>query len=32
MASYTAPLLFNVDTVMTSQIVNARVNGDLRFA
>ncbi|HEX4996770.1 MAG TPA: ABC transporter permease subunit, partial [Terriglobia bacterium] len=32
MASYTAPLLFGVDNVMTSQIVNAKVNGDLRFA
>ena len=32
MASYTAPLLFGVDQVMTTQIVNAKVNGDLRFA
>jgi iron(III) transport system permease protein len=32
MASYTAPLLFGVDKVMTTQIVNAKVNGDLRFA
>src|SRR5262249_16154855 len=32
MASYTAPLLFNVDQVMTTQIVNAKTNGDLRFA
>ncbi len=32
MASYTAPLLFGVDRVMTTQIVNAKVNGDLRFA
>lgn len=32
MASYTAPLLFGVDRVMTTQIVNAKLNGDLRFA
>jgi iron(III) transport system permease protein len=32
MASYTAPLLFSVDQVMTTQIVNAKINGDLRFA
>jgi iron(III) transport system permease protein len=32
MASYTAPLLFGVDQVMTTQIVNAKTNGDLRFA
>ena len=32
MASYTAPLLFGVDKVMTSQIVIAKTNGDLRFA
>src|SRR5207248_148249 len=32
MASYTAPLLFGVDKVMTTQIVNAKTNGDLRFA
>jgi iron(III) transport system permease protein len=32
MASYTAPLLFNVDHVMTTQIVNAKMNGDLRLA
>ena len=32
MASYTAPLLFGVDQVMTTQIVNAKINGDLRFA
>src|SRR5215813_12810210 len=32
MSSYTAPLLFGVDNVMTSQIVNAKINGDLRFA
>lgn len=32
MASYTAPLLFGVDKVMTTQIVNAKVNGDVRFA
>jgi iron(III) transport system permease protein len=32
MASYTAPLLFGVDNVMTSQIVNSKLNGDLRFA
>jgi iron(III) transport system permease protein len=32
MASYTAPLLFGVDNVMTSQIVIAKLNGDLRFA
>src|SRR5262249_8480316 len=32
MASYTAPLLFGVDQVMTMQIVNAKTNGDLRFA
>jgi iron(III) transport system permease protein len=32
MASYTAPLLFGVDRVMTTQIVNKKVNGDMRFA
>jgi iron(III) transport system permease protein len=32
MASYTAPLLFGVDQVMTTQIVNAKINGDMRFA
>jgi iron(III) transport system permease protein len=32
MASYTAPLLFGVDKVMTTQIVDAKTNGDLRFA
>ena len=32
MASYTAPLLFQVDQVMTRQIVIAKTNGDMRFA
>jgi iron(III) transport system permease protein len=32
MASYTAPLLFGVDHVMTAQIVNLKTNGDLRLA
>lgn len=32
MASYTAPLLFNVDQVMTMQIVLARNNGDLALS
>jgi len=32
MASYTAPLLFDVDKVMTRQIVIARGYGDLRYA
>lgn len=32
MASYTAPLLFHVDTVMTQQIVIAKLNGQLGLA
>ncbi len=32
MSSYTAPLLFDVDKVMTRQIVIARGYGDLRYA
>jgi iron(III) transport system permease protein len=32
MASYTAPLLFHVDQVMTQQIVIARLNGQLGLA
>lgn len=32
MASYTAPLLFNVDQVLTMQIVLSRNNGDLALA
>jgi iron(III) transport system permease protein len=32
MSSYTAPLLFHVDTVMTQQIVIAKLNGQLGLA
>jgi iron(III) transport system permease protein len=32
MASYTAPLLFHVDTVMTQQIVLSKLNGQLGLA
>src|ERR1051326_2615190 len=32
MASYTAPLLFGVDSVMTVQIANSKINGQLPLA